>query len=538
MNTTEKLGLKMPESTDAGAISALNYNAGILDTEVSSRIKTINGESANPDTGNYNISEVPYARQLVTEDKQTISGNVLCRATGGGTSITNGDAEIISIHGRMLHTGYQEEGISLSVQAVERETPITATYDRDTFVAYAQTSGTYTFTYTSGAWDPVLTNTGITVSGTPVNGDIIRVIYVKGELGTITMSKPTALRSTGWNLYDNDAGYARVVKYSDTYGFKIGGTYESIMFSTDSTGTNPSNLYPDANGLFDIPSNGYVIVSGGNATDTYILMTWSDWADGPAGGWEAYDDVTISLANAMTYFPNGLMQVGDVADEINFRSGKAYRRIGRLQNTAANMSTVEGYDVDFIYDGNYIYYVYPDQPNPDTINVQGTYTANDHGMEIIDGNDIEVYAVIEYNQNLVSKLRTDVVTISSQDLTASQKTQVRTNINAASKDDVAVLDSPFLIRQYTMQTPAKISGSGAAAYTTTQFHVEPIEGYSIFAIQNYVSSSSPLVPYATYRTAVANETIIKIRNIATSDNAAGKTLSFEIVWIKNGLLGV
>ena len=46
-----------------------------------------------------------------------------------------------------------------------------------------------------------------------------------------------------------------------------------------------------------------------------------------------------------------------------------------------------------------------------------------------------------YGQNLEDKLRTDVVTISAQALSAAQQAQVRTNVGAASASDLSALET-------------------------------------------------------------------------------------------------
>ena len=119
----------------------------------------------------------------------------------------------------------------------------------------------------------------------------------------------------------------------------------------------------------------------------------------------------------------------------------------------------------------------------------------------------------------------------------TQKNQVQTNIGAASKEDVAVLNDTFLIRSYTFATAAKISASGAASYTTTQFNIVPIEGYSILCIFGFESSVSALMPYAMYARSGAGEQVLKVRNVSSSDQAAGKTLVIKLLWVKNQLLG-
>ena len=59
------------------------------------------------------------------------------------------------------------------------------------------------------------------------------MVYVKEVRGSIAVATPSALVATGWNLYDHTNGYARVVKYSNIYGYAISGTYSSLVFKVN-----------------------------------------------------------------------------------------------------------------------------------------------------------------------------------------------------------------------------------------------------------------------------------------------------------------
>lgn len=316
--------------------------------------------------------------------------------------------------------------------------PITATIDRDTFVAYVSQSGTITLTYTT-AWsaDPELY--GITVVGDPVGGDQIQVVYVKEDRGTIIQADPSALKSTGWNLYNHTLGYARVCKYSETYGFRIGGTYSAVSFSETVNGTQETITPVD--GMFTVPSNGYVFVLGGNNTDTYIINAWSDWTEGYVGSFKAYEESVVDISDAMnTYFPYGLMRVADIRDEINLNTLTAISRIGRMAYTAENLASAIASGRAYEADTNYIYIVKATE-DVNTVVVDGSYTVNDHGNEIFYGSVVACYLETLYGNNLKNKLERDVVQISQQTLTSAQQAQVRTNIGAFSQNDGNTLNS-------------------------------------------------------------------------------------------------
>ena len=305
--------------------------------------------------------------------------------------------------------------------------------NRDDFVEAVSTSGTYTFTYTTG-WSADPAEYGITVTGTPASGDQIVVVYVKENRGTITVANPTAFVSTGWNLYNHSAGYARLVKYSDDYGFMIDGTYTALAFSETLSGQQIAITPVD--GYFTIPSDGYVFVTGGNNTDTAIWLTWSDWTEEPNGGtFEPYSQTQIDLTGIMVNFPYGLMKVDNVFDEIDLNTLRAYSRIERLAYTEENLETVISLGVPYDTDTGYIYAVRV-SPVAYIVNIDGEYTVSDHGEEMFLGTSIPLTVSALYGNDLKNKLRRDVVTISQQDLSDAQKAQVRQNIGALGSNDV------------------------------------------------------------------------------------------------------
>ena len=355
--------------------------------------------------------------------------------TDYGVTVTNtpvnGDSITITWDG--------ENDPTMTVNAVTRTAPpaITATLNRATFVSYVTSSQTVVLTYTSG-WsaDPALY--GITVTNTPISGDVITVVYVKEDRGTITVATPTSFNSTGWNLYDNTTGYAKVVDYSEDYGFMIGGTYSLLEFATTVSGTRTGITAID--GYFSIPSDGYVFVTGGDET-TYILMTWSNLVDGYVGDFETYNLDTIDLSEVMLNFPNGLLAVGNTRDEIDLNAMSAISRIQRLAYNDTNLATVEASGLPYEYDTNYIYAVRA-TPTTTSISLDGTYTVNDHGIEYYTGTTVPVVTETLYGENLKDKLRTDVLTISAQTLTTAQKDQVAANLGIARS---TLRDVPFAV---------------------------------------------------------------------------------------------
>jgi len=407
-------------------------------------VKSVNDEE--PDAaGNVRLEMVPFADNLYTEEATEVDGTFAIRTTGGDSSIADGSAWAQVFKGNRTHTGYTAEGLVMTVTPMPRTEgeAITATIDRDTWVSYVNASGTYAFAYTT-AWtldgsEVNMAAYGITVTNTPVAGDQISVVYVKEVRGTITMASPTQLVASGWNLYNHSTGYARVVKYSNLYGYKVGGTYTGLAFAETLSGTQTA-ITPDADGIFTVTKDGYVFVTGGNSTDTYILATWSDWAEGPEGGWEAYQESSVDVSEIVSsYLPYGLCKIvhgsASVTDEIDFIHKQAVSRILRMAYTAENLADAVASGLAYEYDENYIY-LERETAEVAAITVDESYTVSEHGLEWFNGNGIPVYAEILYGANLKDKLKRDVVTISRQTLTGGQQAQVRANIGAAGAAEV------------------------------------------------------------------------------------------------------
>ena len=392
--------------------------------KIANAILTVN--STGPDSyGNVQINRVNYAGDLESSFTQNSDETFLQRTTGGAASVVDGDAWLSRVMGNSVHTGFVAESLEMDVRPINEEAPISATINRDTFVSYVESSGTITLTFTT-SWSADPTNYGITVTGTPSAGDQIVIVYVKEEPGTITTANPSSFVSTGWNLYQSANGYAKVVRYSDAYGYKISGDYTALQFSTTVNGEKSPLTAED--GMFNVEQDGYVWVTGGNAANTAIWPTWSDWTDNYAGSFMAFSSSEIDLSDVMsTYFPYGLCKVGNAYDEINISLGVAIVRIDVLENNSTNMATAKSSGRLFEYDENYIYIVKA-TASTNSIDVSGAYSANQHGIEYFTGTSVETEAQTIYGMNLKNKLERDTLTISQQTLSENEKKQVLGNI--------------------------------------------------------------------------------------------------------------
>lgn len=417
----------MPHLNETGLERVLNrlksYFAKKTDTVFSVNSKL-------PDkNGNVEINQVEIANNLTSTDSKLVAEEFISRTTGGNVSVHDGNANLAVVRGNMVHTGIVQESITMTVTPVQRAAgvdPIEAEIDKEAFKEYVTESRSITLVYENEDWtsNPLLY--GVTVSGDPLPGDKIEITYVMADRGVITAATPASFRSTGWNLYNHSAGYARVLKYSDDYGYMVGGTFVNLQFSETLTGTR-SEVEVSSQGLFNVPSDGYVFVSGGTSVDTYILMTHSDWTMGPSGDWQAYTESFVDLSDPMENFPYGLCQVGLYRDEINFNNQICTSVIGRMDYSEENIEILDASGTEYEADRDYIYYV---KEEPDTFTFEGesNYTVSDHGMEYFIGTTVDTYAQTLYGENLRDKLRNDVLTISPMDLTEGQKASVRNNI--------------------------------------------------------------------------------------------------------------
>ena len=343
-------------------------NLDLIDAAVWARGRTFNGIAVSPVDGGFHVGEIPLSEDLKTFSAQSNTGDYIIRSTGGDASIKDGTARLAKLVGKNRHENYFEQSVSMVTAFVAREEgeSISATIDEATFIAaVSDASGEEIFTYVVDEWDTGPADYGITVTGTPEDGDTITVTYAKEVRGTIYVSTPTSFISTGWNLFNYSAGYARVCKYSDEYGFKIAGAYTALAFavSTSVPAGDRTEIEPDENGLFTIPSDGYVFVTGGNNTTTAIWMTWSDWINGykwdPNTSTQGEFETYASMVNEVSFntfmqsaFPNGLLSAGSVHDEINFTVGYAYKRVTRMAYSSSNLLSAIATGRQYEYDQN------------------------------------------------------------------------------------------------------------------------------------------------------------------------------------------
>lgn len=520
---TNSQAISALQAKTANEIQMASDDTTSVKEAIEGKVGSVNG--VGPDeTGNVQVNHTLTADNLTSANSQTNTATYVRRTTGGSSPIHTGDAWMNLIRGNRSHTGYIPESLTPSKTEAPREegdAPLSFTVNNATFIAkVAGASTTKTFTFTT-SWSEDISEYGIEAEN-EISGDQITIVYVAENRGTIVQSIPEKFISTGWNLFNATLGYAIGLKYADPAQFRIKGTYTSVKFSATLDGTKTTITPVD--GLFTLSANGYIWVenSGGTLADVQVYMTWTDWVganDGPST-YEAYTESVIDMSGLFTEedcpFPYGLLQCGEIRDEVNFNTGVATSKVARLAYSAENLDTVRGYGRPYEYDTNYIYYERAEygEVDLDDYNLDGQYAADDHGLEMFSGTPIAVYAVAVYGNSLKNKLETDVLTISAQTLTSTQQGQARTNIGAASQADLTTLNSKM---------PKKVEFSATASGSNT---------YA--SIAAYVPSTAYVIGLSVKNGAAYNQ--FRTSNgdwyISNQNGSSGWTVTGEVIYLE------
>ena len=436
-------------STDISALKAKTANEFVMSSTdsttikqaIEARVASVNGQEPD-ETGNVQVVHALTADNLSSSHSQAKVGTFSRRTSGGGAPISSGKAFLNRLLGTRTHVGYSAPTLTHSASLAPREEGdeyLQYTINEATFVtAVSGATTTKTFTYTT-EWSETLETYGITATNA-ISGDQITVVYTAEVRGTIYQSNPEFFVSTGWNLFNSEAGFAYGLKYDELARFRIKGNYTAVKFSATQTG-DKTTISP-VDGLFTIPSNGFIWVEGGDATTTEVYMTWADWveaADGPST-FQAYTESVIDMSmlfDSVTYpscpFPYGLLQTGNVRDEVNFNTGAVISRVERLAYSVENLETAETSGRTYEYDTNYIYLerAAEIEYDLDDYGIDGEYAVDDHGLEMYPFTVQAIYSEMTYGNSLRNKLEVDVLTISQQTLNATQTAQVQNNIGVA-----------------------------------------------------------------------------------------------------------
>lgn len=353
-------------------------------------------------------NRVEKANDLYSSTNPTDTDSFIFRTTAGSTSIETGTAKILSVKGNTVLNNYVDSVLTMTTSFSDEEA--SASINKDVWETVVYVTSTYEYSYSNNNWhyngiNVALEDYGITFSGTPTDGDTIRVEYTQPVIGTLTTATPGALHATGFNQYDSVAGYAHV-KGGNLYRV-AGASTTTGAFATTPEGTQTTIALED--GRFTPTEDGYFFPSSPTA-ETLVALVWSGSMD--AEPYTAYEVSTVVLPvvdennTALPTASYGMPSVRDVYDELDFENKQYIQRIGYYAYSVANLATVRALKTPYVYDNESIFYVLT-SPIIFTLAdaVSNEYTANDFGTEEFTETESPVRVTIEYGANLVDKLR-------------------------------------------------------------------------------------------------------------------------------------
>lgn len=308
--------------------------------------KTLNGHNENyfakeseaaKKSGSYPSMTVGSANNLNGYHK--VNASYLRRTSAGSESIGSGVAQIRSLKGNSIvwNQKYNDiEPTSISARKYIKSEAVNGVVTR-TYLTGDGNSVTYTADSTSrmlidlslmfGAGNEPATVEAFEAWCAAQGIDLDK--YYPYNEGEVINCKADAIKTDGFNQYDNTTGNANVIKGNV---YQITGTYTSLSLGGET-------ITPDASGYFTPTISGELTVTGGDAT-TCVHLKWSGKKDGEfEQHWSEALNLNLTsitgkvngVGASETIFPDGLVKVGNVADELVVDSdGKARRAIKRF----------------------------------------------------------------------------------------------------------------------------------------------------------------------------------------------------------------
>ena len=377
------------------------------------------------------------------------SGQVfLMRTSGGSASLRTGEAVLRKMYGLMLKAPDVTENIVETYLCERTEDVPTLSLDAATLRTKMEgevaKGATITVTIELAGSDWLrdgevgsLADYGLTVSGTAMADDTIQVVYRRAKIGTVWQATPSEFVALGLNSFNKD------VAVLENCGFAADGTIVEMqgnnigyaLAAYNSENEDGYTVY-DKNGLLvtagfmtsmptvggvaslvsspnaelmrvSVPSNnGYVVFEGVDMSGVCVHPAWSGYMD---RGYADYAESVVDLSDVALYAVSSVLR--DVAD---FTTGVITRNVSRVVYSAAALAALLtehpdwAHDVDYVYDEEYIYH--RATATTEALAVGGVYTVNDFSVEMFADTTIPPECEIAYGENLVDKLRVDVVT--------------------------------------------------------------------------------------------------------------------------------
>jgi len=280
-----------------------------------------------------------------------------------------------------------------------------------------------------------ISSLGITVTASEgnliYNGDKITINYTRANYGTITQSTPTSFKAVGFNSFKNtnvlngykiqngtivaDAnsmlGYVKCARNPQNPSYTVFDQNNTLTgagwcATTPSTGATVTGGTGDAQlQHVTFSQDGYVVFSCTDVSGICVHCTWSGSRD------RIYEPYTESVINlpAKEYYA-----VGTYRNVLDLSAKTFTKNVTRIAYTPEALTALLAQHTDWVngthymHDNNYIYHIIT--PTTETVQMNGLYTVNDYSTEEFVGTLVAPYSEHIYGENLVDKLRVDVIT--------------------------------------------------------------------------------------------------------------------------------
>ena len=493
--------------------------------------------------GIYPSTTVGFSNNLISASKIVSETKFNYRNTGGNENVLDGEATINNIKGSVNCTTRKEKCL-MEVNS----TSISATINVATFrSAVSNAEVDCTFIYNDGSWKlnnniVSMTDFGISITGVPNTNDTIVVHFSPEYVGTIVIAKPTKLTSIKFNQFNKNGSNIILNHYINDSGNVISGkpdvstnTYGIVWFKC--LGGRTYTIYDgDENSIYRVvwstsvpttSSHGLTLLSpvttaspgGQTLINSPYLQYYTPTENGylcivPTEGinnlcchltgsgdedtlYENYIEdnfnfdieYTLKDSNNQIIFENGLLQVEDIYDEIDYKNGILYKRIKR--GPISMLSTVVSEGWPYIYDNQYVYYYdgeIQEIVKDEILNKNTNYIIGTFGTEQFIGTSLEIPIVIQYPLNLkgviqeVSKNKINILNIKNGNAQGSIR-----NVNSVEEDVSYILG----INSFAEGEGCKVEGNNSHAegyYTSAKGNNQHVEGkYNIEdSLNNYV----------------------------------------------------
>ena len=211
-------------------------------------------------------------------------------------------------------------------------------------------------------------------------------------------------------------------------------------------------------------------------------------------------EYTLKDNNNQIIFENGLLQVEDIYDEIDYKNGILYKRIKR--GPISMLSTVVSEGWPYIYDNQYVYYYdgeIQEIVKDEILNKNTNYIVGTFGTEQFIGTSLEIPITIQYPLNLkgviqeVSKNKINILNIKNGNAQGSIR-----NVNSIEESSSYILG----VNSFAEGEGCKVEGNNSHAegyYTSAKGNNQHVEGK--YNIEDNLNNYAHIIGNGTSQTA-------------------------------------